>query len=215
LHGFASGPFSAKAVIFAKRFSELGIDLHVPDLNQPSFQDMSLTFILKFVQQMIDVMPKKGLVIWGSSFGGLIAALVAKHNPQTQGLVLLAPGFGIAKRWPNIVGSQGLEILARDGQVNLFHHSYKKEVILKREFFLDLDKHQTDSFSISSPAIIFHGLKDETVPIEGSRKFQQENAATCRLIEFDDGHDLLASTEKIWSHALPFMQGLASSQLRA
>jgi len=193
----------------------LGIDLHVPDLNQPSFQDMSLTFILKFVQQMIDVMPKKGLVIWGSSFGGLIAALVAKHNPQTQGLVLLAPGFGIAKRWPNIVGSQGLEILARDGQVNLFHHSYKKEVILKREFFLDLDKHQTDSFSISSPAIIFHGLKDETVPIEGSRKFQQENAATCRLIEFDDGHDLLASTEKIWSHALPFMQGLASSQLRA
>lgn len=193
----------------------MGIDLHVPDLNQPSFQDMSLTFILKFVQQMIDVMPKKGLVIWGSSFGGLIAALVAKHNPQTQGLVLLAPGFGIAKRWPNIVGSQGLEILARDGQVNLFHHSYKKEVILKREFFLDLDKHQTDSFSISSPAIIFHGLKDETVPIEGSRKFQQENAATCRLIEFDDGHDLLASTEKIWSHALPFMQGLASSQLRA
>ena len=187
----------------------------MPDLNQPSFQDMTLTYILKYLEAMIETMPKKGLVIWGSSFGGLIAALVAKHHPQTQGLVLLAPGFGIAKRWPNIVGAEGLEILERDGQVNLHHHSYKKDVFLKKEFFLDLQKHQTDSFSISVPTIIFHGRLDETVPIAGSQKFQEENAATCRLIEFDDGHDLLASTDKIWSYALPFMKGLASSHLRA
>jgi uncharacterized protein len=214
LHGFASGPLSAKAVLFANRFSELGIHLQVPDLNLPSFQDMTLTYILKYLQEMIATMPKKELVIWGSSFGGLIATLVAKHNPQTRGLVLLAPGFGIAKRWPNIVGENGLAILERDGQVNVFHHSYKKEAILKREFFLDLEKHQTDSFSISAPAIIFHGQFDETVPISGSRHFQQENDATCRLIELEDGHDLLKSTDKIWSDSLPFMQGLASSHLR-
>src|SRR5271170_6222131 len=43
LHGFASGPGSTKAQYFLAQFQELGIELHIPDLNQPSFADITVS----------------------------------------------------------------------------------------------------------------------------------------------------------------------------
>ena len=43
LHGFASGPGSNKAKAFKKRFDELGISIHVPDLQQGDFENLTLT----------------------------------------------------------------------------------------------------------------------------------------------------------------------------
>ena len=46
--------------------------------------------------------------------------------------------------------------------------------------------------AITVPTLIFHGTRDDAVPIEHSRRF----VATCpsaRLVEVDDTHELMAS----------------------
>ena len=43
LHGFASGPDSSKAQAFKKRFEKLNIALHVPDLQENDFENLTLS----------------------------------------------------------------------------------------------------------------------------------------------------------------------------
>ena len=54
LHGFASGPGSNKAKAFKKRFDELGISIHVPDLQRGDFENLTLTGEIELVQGIID-----------------------------------------------------------------------------------------------------------------------------------------------------------------
>jgi predicted esterase YcpF (UPF0227 family) len=43
LHGFGSGPQSAKATFFRQRLQQVGIPVQVPDLNQDNFAQLTLT----------------------------------------------------------------------------------------------------------------------------------------------------------------------------
>ena len=47
LHGFASGPEGRKAQHFARWMERRGLQLHRPDLNQPSFERLTLSASLE------------------------------------------------------------------------------------------------------------------------------------------------------------------------
>src|SRR5476651_1920345 len=69
LHGFGSGPSSSKAAHAHARLAERGIPLEAPDLNQPSFFDLTVTRMLARLDAIYAERPAP-LALIGSSLGG-------------------------------------------------------------------------------------------------------------------------------------------------
>lgn len=217
LHGFASSPQSRKARFFKEKIEQNGWHCLVPDLNVPSFATLSISAQIDLGLELINQLDERNevetgpLVIVGSSMGGLLAALLEeklrqKRSPtKLQAIVLLAPGFGITKRWPQIIGEQGMQSWRETGFRPFFHYAANKELPLHFAFAKDLEHYQTDNFEINIPTIVFHGIDDQTVPIEHARQFAQLNPAAA-LLELDDGHELANSLDLIWLKTCDFLK---------
>ena len=135
LHGFASGPGSNKAKAFKKRFDELGISIHVPDLQQGDFENLTLTGQIELVQGIIDKNKGKSFALIGSSMGGYLASLIAQTRESVQALFLMAPGFNFLNRW-----RKKLDISkTTDELIPVFHYRYNKEVRLNTYLFRDAE----------------------------------------------------------------------------
>ncbi len=81
LHGFASGPGTKKGTHLAKTFADkFGLTLHLPNLNYPSFSEISYTNALQVLDnlhQSIVTAENDEQVRWcliGSSMGGYLAS---------------------------------------------------------------------------------------------------------------------------------------------
>jgi len=219
LHGFASGPSSSKAKFFGAQLSQLGIPVTVPDLNKPTFAEMTLSSQLEVVQSSIasriatsEDADDGSFLIVGSSMGGLVATLSAQdkapHAHQLKALILLAPGFGLPRRWTELLGEVGLKHWKEKGFVDVFHHGANKELPLRYDFYLDAIKYTTEGLSVNVPTLVFHGQRDETVPVEESKEFQRLNPDKVQLEILDDDHQLLASLDLMWKKTQDFISKL-------
>src|SRR2546426_11337003 len=94
LHGFASSTRSTKATFFAEKLGLKGIDMLVPDLNQPDFSTLTVTRMLKQAADAIDAAGDPVALI-GSSLGGFVAGQGALgHEARVQRLRTLGPAAG-------------------------------------------------------------------------------------------------------------------------
>src|SRR5690348_16981027 len=98
LHGFGSGPRSAKGVAFAEHYATRGIAIDRLDLRVPSLEHLRLSAMIATTQQALGG-DRDRAVVFGSSLGGLTAARVAERDPRVAALVLLAPAFQLMVRW--------------------------------------------------------------------------------------------------------------------
>ena len=203
LHGFSSGPMATKGTWLADSFGKRGISLALPDLNAPTFGDMTLTDILTVLDEMDQ---QAGVQVrWrfiGSSLGGYVAALwSALHPGRCDRLVLLCPGFGLQDRWATLVGQVGLDQWKRQGSLLLADATGVK-VPVHYELVNDMARYPKTPSS-GCPTLIIHGTKDDIVPIEQSRRYAQEHSYV-QLVEVDDDHLLRDSIELIDSEAAKF-----------
>ena len=199
LHGFASGPDSNKAKAFKKRFDELGISIHVPDLQQGDFENLTLTGQIELVQGIIDKKKDKKFCLIGSSMGGYLASLIAQTRESVQALFLMAPGFNFLSRW-----RKKLDISKTTGElIPVFHYRYNKEVRLNTYLFRDAETWESLPLDRKIPTFIVHGLHDETIDIEESRNFVREKSF-CSLKELDSDHGLLSCIDSIIEDSLGF-----------
>ena len=199
LHGFASGPGSNKAKAFKKRFDELGISIHVPDLQQGDFENLTLTGQIELVQGIIDKKKDKNFGLIGSSMGGYLASLIAQTRESVQALFLMAPGFNFLNRW-----RKKLDISkTKDELIPVFHYRYNKEVRLNTYLFRDAETWESLPLDRKIPTFIVHGLHDETIDIEESRNFVREKSF-CLLKELDSDHGLLSCIDSIIEDSLGF-----------
>ncbi len=207
LHGFASGPSSTKARYFADRLQEIGIGSAVPDLNKPTFTEMTLTSQLKIARDSLQQFGQTNeLIVVGSSMGGLLATLLAQSLIPLKALVLLAPGFGLPRRWTAMLGADGLSEWRETGSMEVFHHGLNRNALLNYNFIVDAESYRTDGIKVDVPTIVFHGKNDETVPVEESLDFAQQNPQNVRLEILDDDHQLINSLDQIWSSTESFLQ---------
>src|SRR5579862_806592 len=125
LHGFASSPSSRKARFFEERFRELGIRLEIPALDAGNFRELTLSAQLRMVERVADGEP---VSLIGSSMGGYLAALYAARHAEVEKLVLLAPAFSFASRWPATLGEQAMDHWKRTNTLKVFHYSEGREV---------------------------------------------------------------------------------------
>lgn len=203
LHGFASSPKARKGTALAARFAERGLNLLRPDLNQPSFETLSYSAMVAHVVERMASEPDARWRFIGSSLGGYIAARVAELHPAAvDRLLLLCPGFDMMTRWPEMMGEDAFVLWKRNGA--FFFPDAEGEPRPVSWGLIDDAKTHPARPSVHCPTVVIHGVNDEVVPIETSRRWALDHP-NVTLHEVDDGHELVASIDTISQVALDFL----------
>jgi pimeloyl-ACP methyl ester carboxylesterase len=169
------------------------------DLSEGHFEDLTISGQLGVVERVAAGRP---VSLIGSSMGGYVAALYAARHPEVERLMLMAPAFALSGRWAEWLGDGQLEDWKRKGYLSFFHFAEGRERRLNYGITDDAAQYE-DYPGVTQPALVFHGTQDTTVRCELSKEF-----ARCRpnveLVLLDDGHELLASLEPMWTAARRF-----------
>lgn len=205
LHGFASGPKSTKGVAFEKHFTPHGRPIERLNLRVPSFEHLRLSAMIATVQAAIG---DDGAILIGSSLGGLTAARTAERDRRVKALVLMAPAFQIAARWRDMLGPTW-EAWRDTGWREVTDFTTGQQTRVDFGFYEDAAATDVGYPAIDVPTLILHGRGDETVPIERSRAVAA-GKSHIRLVELDDGHELVASLPTLLAETEAFLAQLAS-----
>jgi pimeloyl-ACP methyl ester carboxylesterase len=186
LHGFASGPGSSKARYFRTLLEAAGIPVDIPDLADGDFEHITITGQLAVIDRAVGQDP---VALIGSSLGGYLAALYAARHAQVKRVVLLAPAFGFAQRWPERIGPAETAAWRRTGTIDVFHYADNRNRKLGYQLLADGQRFEAYP-DFTQPALIFHGTHDDAVPARYSEEFAAAHPnATLEIL--DAGHDLL------------------------
>lgn len=192
LHGFASGPKSAKAVAVRERLERERIACAVPDLNIPDFEHLRPSHAIDHVAGLVD----GPCVVVGSSLGGLMALHVAARDERVRALVLMCPALVADERWKRMLGDRELDRWRRDGTRPFYNFVTRTDLPVDFGFFEDL-------VAIAHPerprvpVELIHGRRDEVVPVASSEQLARENPDTVKLVLVDDDHSLLRHVELV------------------
>jgi pimeloyl-ACP methyl ester carboxylesterase len=200
LHGFASSPGSRKARFFEERFRQLGIGLEIPDLAEGNFPNLTLSAQLNVMERVCRGEP---VSLIGSSMGGYLAALYAARHSEVKRLVLMAPAYSFASRWPETLGAQAMEQWKRTNTLRVFHYSEGREVELGYQLIENALQFEAYP-DFTQPALIFQGRHDTVVPPEYAETFAARHAnATLRMMDSD--HDLVNVLDEMWWETEKFL----------
>lgn len=185
LHGFASSPGSAKIASLRPLLSPRGIELITPDLNVPSFETLDWNALVAHAAAEAErVQP---VAIAGSSMGAIVALWLRLALP----MVLIAPAFGIARRWR--------ERMPDTDPIVVFNHARGENVPIHRAFFEQVAS-LPEPEPPASAVTIFMGKLDETVPFANVQETwdRWRLPPPSRLVVIEDGdHGLVAQTPRI------------------
>jgi uncharacterized protein len=213
LHGFASGPRSRKAARLRDALAPRGAALHIPDLNQPSFEALSFDAMLAAVDAMDEAHGDEGgWGLVGSSLGGWVAARWAELRPaRVRRLLLLCPAFDVPARWPRLMPEGAMAGWREAGS-----HPFADGAGVTREvhygFYEEATRHPACP-EVPGPTVILHGRQDDRVPFESSARYAAARPHVT-LVAVDDGHDLLASTERVHAEVLSWLERALPQQPR-
>lgn len=207
LHGFASGPTSSKGRFAQERLRERGIDLAIPDLNEPAFFDLTVTRMLQRLDALTEGADE--VVLFGSSLGGLTAATWASLRPgRVRALVLLAPAFDLGPRWAARMGAAEVAQWRSSGRYAFDHYARGRKEDLSFAFLADAQRHQ--SFPLPGcPTLVIQGTSDDVVDPALAREFVRRMAGRARLIEVPEGHELTGDLPGLWRQIDGFLAAYA------
>lgn len=201
LHGFASGPDSAKGRFFRDRFQARGVRVDLPDLTEGDFEGLTVTGQLEVVDKCVKRQPPE--IIIGSSLGGYLAALWAARHPGRARLVLLAPAFGFARRWPERLGEETVRQWRERGWMEVYHYELRQNRRLGYQLLADGAKYEAYP-DVRDPALVIHGVRDEVVPAAWSEEFAAGKPQV-RLLLLDSDHQMLDVLDPIWEAVEAFV----------
>jgi pimeloyl-ACP methyl ester carboxylesterase len=210
LHGFASSPASSKATFFADRLRAGGIRVDVPDFNLPDFRTLTISRMLRQLEERISRTPPGPIVLIGSSLGGFLAVEAAARQAHgstrpIERLILLAPAVELEwARWTEIALKGGVDAWRRNGEIEIFHYGDDAPRRLGFGFYEDARQYSAAARRLDLPMLIFQGLRDESVSpalVEAFARAQPR--ATLHMLE--DGHQLKDSLEFMWFETSRFL----------
>lgn len=200
LHGFASSPASGKAQFFAGKLREEGLEVAVPYLENEGFRNLTVSGQLKVIEGAAQ---GQSVRLIGSSMGGYLASLYAALHPETEKLLLLAPAFGFADRWKLRLGEETMQLWARQGFIEMMHYASGKPEPVGYGLIEDGLRYPAEP-NFLQPALIFHGIQDDVVPVDFSRTFASSRT-NVQLTELNSGHELNDVMEVIWHASRDFL----------
>lgn len=206
LHGFASSAQSGKATLLAARLAPYGVQLECPDFNEPAFETLTITRMLRQAGATIEG-GRPPVALIGSSLGAFVAAHAAVHHSGVDRLVLLAPALDFAANRMKHLGVEGLARWQTSGRLDVFHFAYGRMMPVGYALYEDAGRYDAFGLDLRMPALIFQGTRDTVVDPEVAERFARGRPnVTVRLL--DDDHQLLSSLPLIWEETREFL-GLA------
>ena len=200
LHGFASSPGSKKAAYFRRVLEAAGATVDVPDLAQGDFEHLTISSQLAVLEQAA---ARRPVALIGSSLGAYLAALYAARHREVTRLVLLAPAFGFARRWPERLGAEAVEQWRSTRSLEVFHYAEQRMRPVNYALIEDGLRYE-DAPDFHQLALIFHGDRDEVVPAALSKDFAATHPnATLEVVP--DGHKMLEVLEFIGPRVVAFL----------
>jgi len=207
LHGFASSPASTKARVLGDRLGRYGLTLHCPDLNRPDFSTLTVTRMIGQTADLVRALPEAPVVLYGSSLGGFVALHLAERAAslrlRVDRLVLLAPALDFGSSRTRI-GDGGIERWRATGWTSVMHHADGET--RRVHYALLTDARTYDSFAARAPVptLILQGRDDEVVDPVMVERFAADRPHV-RLVMLDDGHQLGASLDRLWTEIAAFL----------
>ena len=205
LHGFASGPQSKKGVEFDQYFTARGHEVQRVNLRVPSFEHLRLSAMIDTVRAAID----GPVVLIGSSLGGLTAARVAERDDRVRACVLLAPAFQLVSRWKQQLGAAEWDAWQKRGSRDVDDYTTGQKSSVDFGFVEDVERVDVGYPDVRVPTLVMHGLRDDVVPVDRARTFAT-GKPNVRLIELDDGHELVASLPRLLAETEAFLAELSA-----
>lgn len=195
-HGFASSKDGNTCTELEKKLninniSTFRIDLFGHGESSGSLEEVTVSEAVDDILSAISLMKKKGyskIGLFGSSFGGM-ASIIAASRTDLCVLALKCPVSNFVEINTNKLGEL-MEEWKEKGHLD-YQIDENLKVRIKYSFFEDAKKNNgyEAASGINAPAIIVHGDKDYTVPIEQSIK-TSKIMKNCRLeIVKGAGHD--------------------------
>lgn len=205
LHGFASSPQSTKANRFKPAFVTRGATYQIPDLNQPSFENLTLTAILETIAATVRDAPDGPVYLIGSSLGGLSALHFYDRYRNAEArrvhkMVFLAPALQSSL-------TEEAERIAqwrKEGSYPFYNYATRSEHRVHIGFVDDLLQYDSFSVKVDIPVLIYHGQHDESVDYLYSVAFAADrDLVTCNVLDSD--HQLLDKTTEIQAGMMRFL----------
>ena len=91
------------------------------------------------------------------------------------------------------------------GLITVYHYRYNKNLELDAGIFRDAERWEAMSLDRRLPTRLVHGIHDDTVPIEESRRFVRSHP-WASLEELDSDHGLLSHIDWIVEDCLDFFR---------
>jgi hypothetical protein len=201
LHGFASSPDSSKARYFQHRLEAAGHTVSVPDLEEGNFDGLTISRQLEVARRAAG---EGKISLIGSSMGGYLAALYAARHAEVERVVLLAPAFAFARRWPLRLGPEVTEKWQKSGRLEVFHYGEGRNRAIGYQLLEDGLLYE-DFPAVKQPCLIFHGALDDVVPASFSQEFAA-GRTNVELHVLDAGHDLLNVLQVMGDRTEAFLQ---------
>jgi hypothetical protein len=203
LHGFLSGPDSTKGKFLEKVFNEAGHRLYRPDLNGTDFSRMTISSQLEIIDSLLQSISGE-VVLLGSSLGGYLAVFTAGKRRQVVKLVLMAPAFDFVNRYFQRLTPAQLRDWQETGFIRLYQYHYKEYRQLWYQMVTNAQKYKNLTINPQIPTLIFHGLRDESVPYEVSIEYFRSHPGT-ELILLHSDHGLYDQLDKMWDYIRIFL----------
>lgn len=210
LHGFASSPQSSKSSFLSTCLARHGVTLRCPDLNEPDFSTLTVTRMIEQVEAMLAQLPPQPVALFGSSLGAFVALHLverlahqtALERVQVRQLILLAPAleFGTSRTG---VGDDLLH-WKETGWLQVEHYAYGNTREVHYELFEDARRYDSFAAVNTVPTLIVQGKRDDVVDPEMVKRFSLSRSHV-RFVMVDDGHQLGASLEHVWSESKEFL----------
>ena len=182
-HGFEGSPDGGKPTHMS---DVLGWDVVAPVMSEKGWNIEQETEVLL---EYIDA--GNFDLIAGSSMGGLAAANASALRPDAEfGLLLIAPAFGLAEMWHDrLTAAEMVEWEREDAYA---YRGFELNISLGWDFMQAAEKMSWPR--LNHPTVILHGLQDDIVPIENSRRIASEQENVAALMEIEDGHRMQRAT---------------------
>jgi len=184
-HGFEGAPDGGKPTYMSE---VLGWDVTTPIMSSKGWNIEQETDVL-----LDHIDAEEFDLVAGSSMGGLAAANASALRPNARfGLLLIAPAFGLAEMWRSNLSPEEMQAWEDDDGRAYHHHGFGHDIALGWDFMQAAEKMSWPR--LNHPTVILHGLQDDIVPIENSRRIASEQENVVALMEIEDGHRMQEAT---------------------
>jgi len=202
-HGLGSGPASRKGQALREAYASRGIEVHLPELHQPSVRALSIRAAWAHLEYLDASLGHPRWRIVGSSLGGWLAARWAHETGRVDRAVLLATPRDLRGLWDRVLSADARAAWKQRGSM-LFPDVRGRMQRVGYSFYEDVVALGSEPAGpVPCPALFVQGTRDALLPVEETREYAALSGS--ELVLFDDEHELAASVDAVARPAAAFL----------